>query len=167
MQKQLFFSSSFFVILLLVLPGCWGKKSTVGVQEPGEKTEKLYVINVLSQKLYDECHIKGSISVPFETVTDWAKAVDKNSAVVVYCANYACSASGMAAKELIDLGFASVWAYEAGMHDWYKNKLPTECKTESKYLKGDNESFESEHAVPVIGTDALYEKMKLYGFFKN
>jgi len=162
------FLNSFFVIAcatLMVLPGCIGgdKKETNKVTAK----KSLYVVNVLDEKLYNECHIEGSVNVPFTQVKSWAQTIDKNAEVVMYCANYACTASGIGAKQLIDMGFKKVWAYEAGMHDWFKNGLPSICPVESTYLKRPNIEPEEEAInVPVITTIELKEKMTKHGFFQ-
>src|SRR5260221_674614 len=73
------------------------------------KKSDLIVINVLDKNLYDDCHIKGSINVPFGEIKEYASKIDKSTPVVVYCSNYQCTASGAAAKMLQDMGFENVW----------------------------------------------------------
>ena len=101
---------------LLIVAGCWFKKdATADTQEP-----KLRVINVLDASLYNDSHIKGSEHVNFfelaEKVADW----NKNTPIVVYCSNYACTASGDAVRQLSALGFTQVYAYEGGMAEWFQ-----------------------------------------------
>jgi rhodanese-related sulfurtransferase len=111
-----------------VLPGCGDK--------PAEKKQGLVVINVLDKSLYDDCHIKGSICVPFENVTEYAQNnIDKSAEVILYCSNYHCSASGQACKQLKKLGFENVYAYEGGTAEWYQQGLPVEGPSTKRYLK--------------------------------
>lgn len=131
------------------------------------KTESLYVINVLDKALYDDCHIKGSIQVPFDKVTAFAARLPKETELVIYCSNYMCSASGDVARQLGQLGFKHVWAYEAGMAEWFVRGLPIEGKAQSGYLKKENKSLaEHDSTVSVITTELLKEKMEKAGLLR-
>lgn len=141
---------------LLFLSGCWGTK------------QSLYVVNVLDSSLYNECHILGSINVPYVDVAQWAEGIDKNVEIVTYCSNYACTGSEFAAKQLIDMGFTDVWAYEAGMHDWHKKGYPETCTKESVYLQqGNPEPSQDVSDVPSLTTEQLYQKMIEHGILKQ
>lgn len=87
-------------------------------QQDSANTVRL--VNVLSNDLFVDAHIKGSINVPFEVFEETVKNWDKHATIVVYCANYACSASGAAAQMLRKLGFTKVFAYEGGTAEWYQ-----------------------------------------------
>ena len=98
----------------------WGKKEAAPVLPV-----RLRLINVLDQKLFDDAHIKGgagveSIGVSLEELSKKAAGWDKTVPVVTYCSNYFCSASGEAARALKGMGFEKVWAYEAGMAEWFQ-----------------------------------------------
>lgn len=163
------FSRLFLLILglcsLTILPSCF--------QKPKEElaTQSLYVINVLGAKEFDDCSIIGSINVPFEKVAEYAKTLPKNAEVVIYCSNYMCAASGEAYKIFKNLGFEHVWAYEAGMAEWYQQGLPVKGACASAYLKSKIEkpveddmlSEEASDTVKVITTQELYEKMVTAG----
>lgn len=145
----------FFASLLIFVSGCWQKK------------QSLYVINVLDKSNYDECHIKGSTSVPYAEIKSWAQSIPKDTEIVVYCANYACTASGFGAQQLIDMGFDSVWAYESGMHDWHAKGFPEVCPVESSYLTQPNRAPEEEATVPTLTTEELYQKMLAHGLLSQ
>lgn len=149
--------SSFFVIMSFscFLPGCF--------QAEHEPTKGLVVINVLDKGMHEDCHIQGSISVPFEEVAEFSEGIDKQEAeVVVYCSNYMCSASGSTAKMLLAKGFKHVWAYEAGLAEWYQKGLPVEGACTQKYLQRTMAAPDHEDdGVPVITTEQLKEKMGL------
>lgn len=107
-----FLSNIFFIFLFFLLPSCTRDKKT-----------SLKLINVLDKTLFDDVHIAGSEHVSFEDLdkkilTDW-KNLDKNTVFVFYCSNYACSASGQAAKQIEQLGFKESYAYEGGMAEWF------------------------------------------------
>jgi len=128
----------------------------------GKNQPKLVVINVLDKNIYDDCRIKGSINVPFDKVEEYAKGLDKNTHVVLYCTNYMCTASGAAARMLKKMGFENVWAYEAGMADWFQNKLPVEGACKESYLNMRIEKSEDsdEQGIKPITTMELRDKMK-------
>lgn len=129
-------------------------------------TPSLYVINVLDKREYDDCHIKGSINVPFENMQDFAKGLNKQTELIIYCSNYWCTASGEAVKMLLDMGFASVWAYEAGMAEWYQQKLPVTGACKEEYLTKIVAKPHQQDIIPVISTLQLKEKMEKAGLLK-
>ena len=55
--------------LLALLPSCW--------QQSAPQKQGLVVINVLDKELYDDCHIKGSMNIPFEKVDQLAEQLIK------------------------------------------------------------------------------------------
>ncbi len=98
------------------------------------ETKKLMVINVLPAEVYDDCHIKGSINVPLNTLEEHVKTIEKGTPIVVYCASYICSASLAAWRMLNAMEFTNIWAYEAGMSEWYHAGLPREGACDKPYL---------------------------------
>lgn len=145
---------------MVVLPSCMFDKENTGEQ----KKVGLVVINVLKKELYEDCHIEGSLSVPFDQVEQQVQAcVDKDAEVVIYCSNYMCSASGAACKKLQTLGFNNVCAYEAGTAEWYQQGLPTKGPGKSSYLnhKLEPTKHNGDTNIRVISTQELAQKMKL------
>jgi len=137
--------------LLVLLSSCW--RGTV------EKKKGVIVINVLDKELYDDCHIKGSMSMPFEKVKqELPKLVDKDAEVVFYCSNYMCSASGESAKMAKELGFKKAYAYEGGTAEWYQKGYPVEGSCKQGYLKGKLPAPEKLQDY-VISAEALKEKL--------
>jgi len=136
------------VFSLLIFSGC----------ESGKKKEKdlaLIVVNVLAKELYDDCHIPGSIQVDFDKVSDSAKKWPKSAKIVIYCANYSCTASASAARDLKAQGF-DAYEYAAGMAGWLQAGFPVVGKAESPYLHQVNEQHsESMIDVPVVSTEEL------------
>lgn len=143
----------FGIALSLLLGGCGCAKK--------HDAHHVIVINVLDPELYADCHIKGSINVPFETVEQFAQQLDKDTPVVAYCSNYKCTASSLTARLFKQLGFKHVWAYEAGMAGWYQQGLPVEGPCKQAYLTMTNKPLESDGAsdVLVITTTDLHQKM--------
>lgn len=144
---------------LLVLPGCFFNTTN---EAPAGRS--LYVLNVLDKPEYDDCHIVGSLQVSLDKVESFVQKLNKDTEMVVYCSNYYCTASGQVAQQLQSLGFTKVWAYEAGMAEWFQRGLPVQGPCKQSYLKkvipqpADHEGDSN-----TITTDQLYDKMKHAG----
>lgn len=123
--------------------------------------EKLMVINVLDRNQYDDCHIKKSVNVEFDQLSSLAQKLDKETELVFYCSNYMCAGSGKAAKLFKQQGFTKVWAYEAGMAEWYKLGLPVEGNCKAAYLQMKNDPLEPQEdsEFDIITTDELKTKL--------
>lgn len=150
--------------LLVFLPACnWFSSSKVPVT--------LRLVNVLDKVEYDDAHIKGSstvesIQVSLEDLESKAALWDKNIPVVTYCSNYFCRASGDAARRLIELGFTDVYAYEAGIAEWYRLGLENqvyeiEGPAAKGYLKLEVKKPEKDHHdIQVISSEDLQKLIK-------
>jgi len=126
----------------------------------GEKKKTgLVVVNVLDKVYFDDCRIKDSIHVLFDKVKDLEKTVDKGAEVVFYCSNYRCTASGIARKQLLDMGYKNVLVYEGGIAEWHQKGYPTEGPCEKDYLKKEVEIPE-EKADYIITAEELKKKME-------
>jgi len=124
------FSLLIFSLLLTFLPSCFS-----GGTE-SQKEKGLVVINVLDKKLYDDCHIAGSICVPFMEVQKYAlKHIDKDAEIILYCSNYLCTSSIVNRKQLLNLGYKNVWVYKGGTAEWHQRGYPVNGPCQSSYLK--------------------------------
>lgn len=140
---------------VMVLPACWfGSESIPPLQ-------KLQLVNLLDQELFNDCHITGSINVPFMQFEDYVAKLNKNTEVVVYCSDYQCLASGYAWQALHDAGFKNVWAYEGGMAEWYQAGLPVTGPAQQSYLKKNVAKPSTHSAVRVIELKELKEKLNI------
>jgi len=84
------------------------------------------VVNVLEEEAYRKSHIKGSISIPLEKLTEGEfNKLDKSKKIITYCASYQCTSSRQAAEFLREKGYDS-YAYEGGMREWTASGLPLE-----------------------------------------
>ncbi len=159
--------SSFFLLSLFLLSGCNCSHNAPGSKTEEIKSSNLRVINVLDKDLFDDCRIKGSVNVPFMDQDDpdkspiegYAKDLPKDTKLVIYCSNYMCSASGEITKKLKDMGFDNVWAYEAGMADWYQKGLPTEGSCKKGYLERVIDAPKEHGDFKVISTEELKKMM--------
>jgi len=174
MNKNNVFSLMAAICLVVLLPGCWDtcKSGTCGSAATTTEAQSLktglFVVNVLDKEFYDDCHIKGSINVPFEQIEQFAQELDKqNAEVVVYCSDYRCSTSKAAYKKLKELGIEKVFAYEAGMTDWFQMSqqdaaYAVEGVCQQNYLNNKVEpvAAEGDSEVATITTQQLKEKME-------
>lgn len=114
--------------LCILLASCGSKEDTA------QATQRLMVVNVLSPDAYADAHIKGSINVPFDKLEEKAQSWNKNTRIVVYCANYFCAASAEAARRLQKMGFVDVFAYEGGTAEWKQKGFSLQGPAKEGYL---------------------------------
>jgi rhodanese-related sulfurtransferase len=130
--------------------------------EKKESSEALFVIvNVLDKKYFEDCRIKGSINLSMDELVPYAqKNWNKETEIVVYCANYKCTASGESVKALKEAGFNNAWAYEGGIAEWKQLGYPVEGICKSGYLAdyAKPEGYENEAGTPVISAQELKQK---------
>jgi rhodanese-related sulfurtransferase len=138
----------------------------------GSKNEstknRLLLVNVLDQSYFEDCHIDArgkknveSLHVPFDQIVIKAKSWDKSTChIVTYCSNFLCSASGAAAKDLIDMGFEHVWAYEGGIAEWKQAGNPVEGPCIEEYLTKVIAKSDVDHDFPVITIQELQKKIE-------
>lgn len=75
--------------------------------------DKILLVDMRPKKEYEDCHLKGAISVPYDDdYGKWRKLLPKNDAYLLYCDRG--NASLYAAKQLDEAG-ASVYAVAGGM----------------------------------------------------
>ena len=126
-------------------------------------SNELLVINVLPRESFNDCHINGSVHVPLTRLAEYAKSLDRNREIVVYCTSYVCSASREAWQLLKDMGFLAVFAYEGGMAEWFQKGLPSMGACKAEYLtKKHHEPTQVGH-IQTISAQELEQKMQLAG----
>lgn len=157
-KHSIFVGCSLIIFALTFLSGCWG--STEKSTEP-----KLTVINVLDPSYFDDCHIKGSINIPFELFEEKIKTLSKNDHYVLYCSNYACTAAPFSAQLLQEAGFANVKLLPGGIVEWYQKGFPCNGPAQLQYLHEENQPFADDgHGdLHVISPEKLLEKLKAAG----
>lgn len=113
---------SLLAVALFSLAGCFKGETEAKPAASGEVSaaQAVKVINILDKALYDDAHIEGSINIPYETLEKESAGWNKAEPIVVYCANYKCTASSVTARMLTNAGFTNVRAYEGGMAEWYQ-----------------------------------------------
>ena len=158
LQKS--YSTLFVVASVLFLSGCWPFGSASETKKP-----ELMIINVLEKPEFDDCHIAGSVNIPFDEFEDKISSLNKQNHYVIYCADFMCMSSGFCAKLLKDAKFEHVWAYEGGMAQWYQKGYPHQGPGQLEYLSSESEDMsDDEHGdVPVVSAEQLLAKMKEFG----
>jgi len=148
------------ILGVLALSGCQPEKETVK-SNAMQIVEVPLVINVLDEEAYNDCHIAGSIHSDFDKVESYVQNMSKDSEIILYCSNYACSTSDFVGKKLQSLGYTNVWAYEGGIAEWKQHGLPTVGPGKKEYLKRvmKKPAKDSDSSVPVISMDKLAEKL--------
>lgn len=142
--------------VLLLMPGCGVKED----QATQPKQSGLILINVLDKDWYDDCHIKGSINVPFSELDEFVKRLDMEKAeIVLYCSNYFCTSSLYGCKHLKEMGFKQVWAYEGGTAEWYQLGLPVNGPSQRAYLSKPVKAHEPASDACIITAAVLAEKL--------
>ncbi|HEV2916334.1 MAG TPA: rhodanese-like domain-containing protein [Candidatus Babeliales bacterium] len=143
------------ILFVCLLSGC-------GTSEQNQS--KPLVINVLDKTLYDDCHIVGSIHMPFDTVEYNVRNEPKDREIIIYCSNYACTTSHYVAKKLKEQGFIQVKVYAGGMAEWWQNGLPTQGPATKPYLTKKIEptvTTSDEDGIMNISMQELAEKLNV------
>ena len=87
------------------------------------------LLEALPEKYYRDWHLPGAKHMPHDQAKALAPVLvpDKNREIVLYCASETCENSHIAARELIQLGYANVAVYGGGKRDWSEAGLPKEA----------------------------------------
>jgi rhodanese-related sulfurtransferase len=84
------------------------------------------IIDVREPKSYAKEHIKGAINMPASEIEKRLPEIPADKPIIVYCTNYSCTASLVAARKLAELGRTNVYRFVGGLLEWKIAGLPTE-----------------------------------------
>ncbi len=156
MKNIHFLGFSLIVCSILVFSGCWNSSNNAS---------KLVVINVLDSDYYKDCHMTGSINIPFDQFEERMKTLNKKDSYVLYCSNFACTAAPYAAELLKNAGFEDVAFFPGGIVQWYQNGYPCTGAAQMVYLKEENELLgEDDHpGIQMLTPQELQSKMEQAG----
>jgi len=84
------------------------------------------IINVLSEKYFQDCKIEASINIPAKAIADYVDDWDRTKTIVVYDAADDSDAGVEAYQTLIDMGFDDVRRLVGGLKEWHDKEYPTE-----------------------------------------
>ncbi len=93
-------------------------------QLPGafQSVKKSAFIDPRSRQLYEQKHIAGAISMPFEDMTLEAKGLlESYDILIVYDTDYDDILAKAASKRLLEQGFKTVYTLEGGLKAWEKS----------------------------------------------
>lgn len=111
---------------------------------PSKKNSQLIIINVLDKKEFNDCHIVGSVNIPFAEFENKVASFNKNNHYILYCADYSCMSSAYCANILRDAKFQHVWEYAGGIVEWFQNGYPVEGPGQEEYLQSENFNYNDE-----------------------
>ena len=132
---------SLLLLSLLAFVGCGnGEKTSIDVAETSsirtvsqeEVLQQIEVgtapliLDVRTEREYQEGHVPGAILIPHTALTDRLDEIvqHKDHGVVVYCK--AGTRASFASKLLTDAGFKNVRHLDGDMSGWIENQLPVE-----------------------------------------
>lgn len=119
------------------------------------------LINVLSPEAFQDCHIQGSINVPYDQLEAFVKDLPKQTELIVYCASYSCPLSKKAFHLLKNLGFTNIAAYEGGIVEWHALGYPSEGSCSMDYLNEQHTKPSVDEGSEIITAEELQERLSL------
>ena len=103
----------------------------IGREELRQKVESgdgFVLVDALPPIAFAASRLPGAINIPPPSVDGIAdlRIPDRETEVVVYCANPDCESSVEVAARLVELGYRNVKHYSGGKEDWRAAGLPLE-----------------------------------------
>ena len=88
-------------------------------------SEEYLFVDVRSISEYDNGHIEGALLIPLSEIGDRLSEIPMDRPIVVYCNGSSCNRSGVAAKILINNGYAEVYDLGGiGIIEWIEKGYP-------------------------------------------
>jgi rhodanese-related sulfurtransferase len=88
---------------------------------------RFHLVDVLEPEDYEQHHIKGAINIPYQRIGYVAEdKFDKGEEIIVYCSDYDCTSSLIAARKLQQLGYHNIYRYAGGKKEWMESNMPIE-----------------------------------------
>jgi rhodanese-related sulfurtransferase len=116
------------LVVVILLTGCTSAKLTsskndymnISAQEAKkimDTQEGYLILDVRTQKEYDEGHIPGAVLIPDDEIRERAhkQLPDKDQLILVYCRSG--RRSKLAAEALVEMGYTNIWEF-GGILDW-------------------------------------------------
>jgi len=94
-----------------------------------EDGDAFVLVDALAPMVFAHSHLPGAINLPPLNVDPEVVArriPDRNTQVIVYCANPDCADSGATAERLVAHGYTNVRHYAGGKDEWREAGLPLE-----------------------------------------
>jgi rhodanese-related sulfurtransferase len=92
----------------------------------GRGTAAILIVDVRPRQAWEECHLPGSINLPYRSISpDSTRHIPRDAILVTYCWAPHCNASTKGALALSALGF-QVKELIGGLEYWRHENLPLE-----------------------------------------
>lgn len=93
-----------------------------------DRGEDLVLVEALPEDQYRHAHLPGAVNLPPGQVGESASELlpDKDTEIIVYCADPPCPHSEETARELAEMGYEDVKDYVEGKVGWMRAGLPVE-----------------------------------------
>lgn len=94
-----------------------------------DRGDSFVLVDTLPESAYRKGHLPGAINIPSDDIRTMApkRIPDRDTEIVVYCANGPCKRSRLAADRLEVLGYRRVRDYHEGKAGWIGAGLPVEA----------------------------------------
>lgn len=89
------------------------------------KEGRAVLLDARSKEEYQAGHIPGALHLPFEELGryfDKVNSLPRDKWLITYCSGPPCDLGELLAFELVNIGFARVAVYQAGLDDWKKSQ---------------------------------------------
>lgn len=117
MKNTSYVALGMFALMMLGVPACdWLKNKDVASQEQ----ELIRILDVNTAEVYHDAHIPGSVHVELDDIEKVSEHWNKKTPLILYCSDYTCRTSHIAAKKLKTLGFEDVSVYPGGINEWFQ-----------------------------------------------
>jgi rhodanese-related sulfurtransferase len=108
------------IIALYLIIKLFGFLGRLGIKQlsPKEFEQKkgMMLLDIRTDKEYEQGHIPGSVHVPLAEIGDRVKKLKKDKELVVYCQNG--SRSIWAIKRLMGMGYKNLYNLKGGYNAW-------------------------------------------------
>ena len=84
------------------------------------REERAILVEALPELYYEEGHLPGAIQINYDEIDSKALSSlpDKDALIITYCASDTCPNSGLAAENLLAVGYTNVRKYVGGKKNW-------------------------------------------------
>lgn len=163
MKNTSYVALGMIAVIMLVTPACdWLKKR----EDVSQEKPVVRILDFNTAEVYNDAHILGAVHIELDDIDELSTHWNKKSPLIVYCSDYTCRTSHIAAKKLKALGFEDVAVYEGGINEWYKlskdarEKYPLAGDAKMAFLEKEIEKVGSkEEDVKVITAQEVAQRL--------
>ena len=108
------------IIVIIVIFKLFGFLGRMGIKQLNarelDQKKGMMIIDIRSNKEYEQGHIPGAIHVPLADIGDKVKKIKKDKDLVVYCRSG--NQSIWAIKRLMGMGYKNLYNLKGGYNAW-------------------------------------------------